>query len=381
MVRSVKVRCGKVKRQRGLALAAPDPATLLDWYDLHRRRLPWRTEPGETPDPYRVWLSEIMLQQTTVAAAGPYFEAFVARWPTVQDIAAAPLEEVLRGWAGLGYYRRARLLHACAKAVSHEHGGAFPRGAAVLRLLPGIGPYTAGAIAAIAFDARASAVDGNVERVMARVYALEEIFPFPKAKSAVRKLADALLPESRCGDYAQALMDLGATVCTPRSPDCGICPWHDACRAAAQGQPERYPRKAVKAGGKPLRRGMAFALFSPDGALLLRKRPDEGLLGGMMEVPSSPWREGGFPELAHVLSEAPGPQGVIWHEIKPKVKHVFTHFDLEIAIAVGRLSAPCKPPYHCKWVAPQHLAQEALPSVMRKIAQAAIEALYSVGLS
>lgn len=318
-----------------------------------------------------------MLQQTTVAAVGPYFEAFARRWPTVQDLAAAPLEEVLRGWAGLGYYRRARLLHACAQAVCREHGGAFPRESEALHGLPGIGPYTAGAISAIAFDARASAVDGNVERVLARVYALEDAFPSPKAKSAVRKLADALLPASRCGDYAQALMDLGATVCTPRSPDCGSCPWREACRATKEGEPERYPRKAAKDGKKPLRRGIAFALFAPNGHILLRKRPDEGLLGGMMEIPSCPWREGDFPELADVLDHAPGPQGLVWSLLNGKVSHVFTHFDLEISIAAGQLSRTCNPPPLCRWVAPQHLAQEALPSVMRKIAWTSIEEVYS----
>lgn len=355
----------------------PRSAALLAWYDAHRRRLPWRAEPGEIPDPYRVWLSEIMLQQTTVAAVIPYFEAFALRWPTAQALAAAPLEDILRGWAGLGYYRRARLLHACAQAVCREHGGAFPRDVPELRRLPGIGPYTAGAIAAIAFDARASAIDGNVERVLARVYALEEAFPSPKAKSELRKLADALLPDSRCGDYAQALMDLGATVCTPRSPDCASCPWQCSCRAAACGEPERYPRKVAKALPKPLRRGIAFALFSPEGELLLRQRPSEGLLGGMMEIPSSAWREGDFPELAQSLDVAPGPREVIWRELARTVSHVFTHFNLEISVATGVLTAPFKPPPHCRWVSPQHLGREALPSVMRKIALAAVHEVYS----
>lgn len=367
----------KVKGRTTAPDLDPNPEALLAWYDSHRRRLPWRAEAGETPDPYRVWLSEIMLQQTTVAAVGPYFEAFVRRWPTVEELAEASLEEVLQSWAGLGYYRRARLLHACAKTVQRERGGLFPRDIEALRRLPGIGPYTAGAIAAIAFDARVSAVDGNVERVLARIYALEEAFPSPKAKNELRKLADGLLPESRCGDYAQALMDLGATVCAPRNPSCASCPWRNACRAAAWGQPELYPRKLAKTAPKPLRRAIAFALFSQDGALLLRRRPDEGLLGGMMEIPSSPWREGAFPDLSEILDYAPEPRAVVWRMLSGSIRHVFTHFNLEINLAVGVLSASRKAPVRCRWVAPQDLNQEALPSVMRKIAQTAVKEVYS----
>jgi A/G-specific adenine glycosylase len=239
------------------AAAAPDPALLLGWYDRHRRDLPWRARPGAAPDPYRVWLSEIMLQQTTVFAVGPYFERFLQRWPDVQALAAASLDEVLREWQGLGYYARARNLHACADVVAARHRGAFPRDPAELRKLPGIGNYTAAAIAAIAFDRRAAAVDGNVERVIARLYAVEE--PMPSAKPRLRALAEALVPHERAGDFAQAMMDLGATICTPRRPRCALCPWRPNCAAAAQGRIEHLPARAEKP-ERPWRYGVAFWL-------------------------------------------------------------------------------------------------------------------------
>src|SRR5215470_12003750 len=229
------------------------PALLLAWYDRHRRKLPWRALPGERPDPYRVWLSEIMLQQTTIKAVVPYFARFTARWPSVRALAAAPLEDVLKLWAGLGYYARARHLHACAKAVVERHDGHFPQSQVALAALPGIGPYTAAAIAAIAFDAPAAAVDGNVERVVARLYIVEE--ELPAAKAEVRRLTKALVPAERAGDFAQALMDLGATICTPKTPPCALCPWMRACAARRRGDPERFPVKAPKKQGR-LRRGV-----------------------------------------------------------------------------------------------------------------------------
>ena len=219
------------RRKRAEQRAGPSDAELLAWYDRHRRKLPWRALPGETPDPYRVWLSEIMLQQTTVRAVGPYFARFTARWSDVRALAAAPLDDVLKLWAGLGYYARARNLHACAKAVVERHGGCFPQGEAELAALPGIGPYTAAAIAAIAFDAPAAAIDGNVERVMARLFAVEAYFP--AAKPDIRRLTDGLVPARRAGDFAQALMDLGATICTPKKPACALCPWMEHCAARA----------------------------------------------------------------------------------------------------------------------------------------------------
>src|SRR3954465_9502463 len=230
----------------------PDPRELLAWYDRHRRDLPWRAKPGERADPYRVWLSEVMLQQTTVAAVRPFYERFLKRFPTVKRLAAAPVESVMQAWAGLGYYSRARNLHACAIAVATEHGGRFPDTEAALRRLPGIGEYTAAAIAAIAFNRPAAAVDGNVERVVTRLFLVET--PLPKAKPAIRDLAEALVPAGRPGDFAQALMDLGATICTPKRPACAICPWLGACRARAAGVQETLPRKAPHGGGGLRRR-------------------------------------------------------------------------------------------------------------------------------
>src|SRR5258708_6207537 len=255
----------------------PSASDLLDWYDRHRRDLPWRAAPGATPDPYRVWLSEIMLQQTTVRAVAPYFARFLARWPNVQALAAAPLDDVLKAWAGLGYYARARNLHACARAVVERHGGAFPSSEAGLAELPGIGPYTAAAIAAIAFGARAAAVDGNVERVVTRLFAIEQALP--AAKPQIRKLAAGLVPDARSGDFAQAMMDLGATICTPTRPACAICPWMQACEACRHGDPAGFPRRAPKP-VRRLRRGAAFVALRADGCVLMRARPPKGLLGG-----------------------------------------------------------------------------------------------------
>src|SRR5262245_26596950 len=273
---------GRKPRKRASPREAPQGADLLAWYDRHRRSLPWRARPGERPDPYRVWLSEIMLQQTTVKAVAPYFVRFLARWPTVQALAAAPLDDVLRLWAGLGYYARARHLHACAKVVVERYGGRFPASEVELGALPGIGPYTAAAIAAIAFDVPAAAVDGNVERVVARLFAIDQELP------AIRSLAERLSPAARAGDFAQALMDLGATLCTPKRPACALCPWMGACAARLRGDPETFPRKAPKVQGR-LRRGAAFVAVRADGCVLLRSRPPKGLLGGMTEVPRNEW--------------------------------------------------------------------------------------------
>ena len=264
------------------AAPRPDPAALLAWYDRHRRELPWRAPSGQRPDPYRVWLSEIMLQQTTVATVGPYFDRFVARFPSVYALAAAALDDVLHSWQGLGYYARARHLHASARAIVERHAGEFPREAQELRRLPGIGDYTAAAIAAIAFDRPLAAVDSNAERVVARLFA--ERTPLPAVKPRLRELAAALVPRERAGDFAQALMDLGATLCTPRRPRCVLCPWRAACAGLAQGIAEDLPVSAAKP-ERPLRYGVAFWLRRGDGAVLLRRRPDKGLLGGMTELP------------------------------------------------------------------------------------------------
>ena len=301
------------------------PARLLAWYDRHRRRLPWRAEAGERADPYRVWLSEIMLQQTTVRAVGPYFEKFLSRWPDVTALGRASLDDVLRMWAGLGYYSRARNLHACAVAVLSDHGGAFPDTEEGLRALPGIGPYTAAAIAAIAFDRRTMPVDGNIERVVSRLYAIEEALP--QAKPLIKEMAATLLGPSRAGDSAQALMDLGATICTPKKPACALCPLNDDCAARARGDQETFPRKAPKKSGT-LRRGAAFVV-TRGGELLVRSRPEKGLLGGMTEVPGSQWLAGQADAAA--LAQAPELKCVTrWHRKTGVVTHVFTHFPLEL---------------------------------------------------
>ncbi|MGU3494496.1 A/G-specific adenine glycosylase [Xanthobacteraceae bacterium A53D] len=338
--------------------ATPKPAALLAWYDRHRRRLPWRAEPGQTADPYHVFLSEIMLQQTTVKAVGPYFSNFTHRWPTVADLAAAPLEEVLSAWAGLGYYARARNLHACAKAVVERHGGKFPADEAALLELPGIGPYTAAAISAIAFDIKASPVDGNIERVVSRLYRVGE--PLPKSKPRIKALAAALTPTRRPGDFAQAMMDLGATICTPRSPACPLCPWMEPCEARAEGDPARYPVKARKA-ERPERAGVAFLAVRADGAVLLRTRPDKGLLAKMTELPSTPWG----PVPANPAAHAPlaGP----WRSLSGEVQHVFTHFALSLVVWHMAVPAGTAAPEGYRFVLPRDFEREALPSVMRKI--------------
>lgn len=337
----------------------PKVDRLLAWYDRHRRDLPWRAKPGEKPDPYHVWLSEIMLQQTTVVTVGSYYRKFLGLWPTVGALAAAPREEVLKAWAGLGYYARARNLHACAKMVAEELGGRFPDTEEGLSALPGIGPYTAGAIAAIAFDRQAAAVDGNVERVMTRLYAIE--IPLPDAKPEIRKLTMALVPESRAGDFAQALMDLGATICTPKRLNCMICPWTEDCAGRKAGIADELPRKRQKA-ERPHRRGIAFWIERADGAVLLRERPDKGLLGGMMEIPSSEWRTKGD------ALEAEAPLAAAWTKTGKRIEHTFTHFHLALDIwsACVPASAKVNDP-RSRWVHKRDLAGEALPSVMRKI--------------
>ena len=298
---------------------------LLAWYDANARTLPWRSPPGtNAADPYRVWLSEIMLQQTTVATVRPRFEAFVARWPTVESLAAARDADLMAAWAGLGYYARARNLIACARAVMAEHGGRFPNSEAGLRALPGIGDYTAAAIAAIAFGRRAVAVDANVARVVTRLDAIAATLP--GAMPLIRIAADAMTPDTRAGDFAQAMMDLGSSICTPRNPRCLLCPLMTECRALAEGDPARYPFKAAKA-ARPHKYGTIF-WSEADGAVLLVRRPDSGLLGGMRALPTGPW-----------IDAPPGlvgaPEGYGWELIDGTVSHGFTHFTLDLALAVG----------------------------------------------
>jgi A/G-specific adenine glycosylase len=350
-----------VRRVRQKQASGPDPAILLAWYDRHRRSLPWRAASGERQDPYRVWLSEIMLQQTTVKAVGPYYDRFLARWPAVEALAAAPLEDVLKMWAGLGYYARARNLYACARAVVERHGGSFPRSEADLRMLPGIGDYTAAAIAAIAFDAPAMPVDGNIERVVTRLFAIAD--ELPGAKPEVRRLAASLMPPMRTGDFAQGLMDLGAGICTPKKPLCAFCPWNGDCAAFIRGDQESFPRKAEKAAGR-LRRGAAFVVSRADGAVLARTRPAKGLLGGMTEVPTTEWSHGFDIETA--LEDAPLARAT-WRRLPAIVTHTFTHFPLELVVYSATVGAKTPAPAGMRWIASSDLAGEAFPNVMRKV--------------
>jgi A/G-specific adenine glycosylase len=306
-----------------------------------------------------------MLQQTTVAAVRPYYEDFLARWPDVAALAAAPLDEVLTAWAGLGYYARARNLHRCAQLVTETLGGRFPEDEAGLRELPGIGPYTAAAIAAIAFGRPATPLDGNIERVVARLFAVAT--PLPAAKPELRQRAEGLTPPARPGDFAQAMMDLGATVCLPKRPKCGLCPLAQVCRGLAEGTAAALPRRAPKA-PRPTRRGVAFWAINSDGAVLLRRRPESGLLGGMMEVPSTPWREDSW-STAEALAHAPF--AAEWRPAPGLVRHTFTHFHLELAVWLGSAEDAR---VEGRWVDPAALGGEALPSVMRKLAVHAVKA-------
>jgi A/G-specific adenine glycosylase len=339
----------------------PEIASLvLDWYDRHHRKLPWRNPPGTPPpEPYRVWLSEVMLQQTTVPAVKPYFEKFLSLWPGVHDLAAAPVEQVMEAWAGLGYYARARNLHKCAIAVSTQHDGRFPDTEAGLLELPGIGAYTAAAIAAIAFDRPAAVLDGNIERVLARLFAVETTLP--QARPELRKLAAGVTPQKRPGDFAQGMMDLGATVCTPKSPDCLLCPLQARCEGFARGIAAELPRKAAKA-ARPVRHTIAFLLQrAGDGAVLLRRRPPQGLLGGMLEVPSAPWRETPW-AMAEAMPHAPAETH--WLALNGEAAHVFTHFELRIGAMLGSISAREAAKLDGQWQSPQ---DAALPTVMKKM--------------
>lgn len=339
---------------------------LLAWYDAQHRDLPWRVPPrdlarGIRPDPYRVWLSEVMLQQTTVEAVKAYFRSFVEKWPTVAALAAAPSEDIMKAWAGLGYYSRARNLKACADTIAAT-GGAFPDTEEGLRALPGIGAYTAAAIAAIAFDRPAAVVDGNVERVMARLFSIAT--PLPQAKVEIRARVEQLVPQIRPGDFAQATMDLGATICTPRRPRCMLCPVREDCSALVQGDPEFYPVRPAKP-DRPLRRGAAFVAVRSDGAVLLRKRPDKGLLGGMSEVPTSGWTA----RMDGATDATDAPFAADWQRAG-SISHVFTHFSLEMEVFWTRTDRAA--PTDHFWSGPAGIAGEALPTVMKKAIEAAI---------
>ena len=345
---------------------------LLGWYDREGRALPWRIRPedrarGQVADPYAVWLSEIMLQQTTVPHAAPYYARFLQLWPGVHDLADAPREQVMAEWAGLGYYARARNLHACAQAVSRELGGVFPSDLEGLRALPGIGDYTANAIRAAAFDLPASVVDANVERVISRVFTVET--PLPAAKREITEHAAELADPDRPGDYAQAIMDLGAVICTPRGPACGVCVWAANCKARKAGTQERYPVKAAKK-VKPVRHGLAFVILREGEAgreVFARARPDNGLLGGMLEVPGTDWLDDASalpdPDLA-------APDGLDWREVG-RVAHVFTHFALELRVFTAQAPQGWSHP-DGRFVTAEPLTRSGLPTVMKKAVKAAL---------
>lgn len=336
------------------------PSALLEWYDSHARVMPWRVSPqarrdGVQPDPYRIWLSEVMLQQTTVAAVKDYFERFTTRWPTVGDLASAKDSDVMGEWAGLGYYARARNLLKCARAVSNEWNGVFPTSKHDLLKLPGIGPYTASAIASIAFDAPETVVDGNVERVMSRLFDIHT--PLPAAKQELTERAETLTPSFRPGDYAQAVMDLGATICTPRNPACGICPWRPECAARKAGTAADLPKKTPKK-PKPIRHGIAYVARRIDGAYLLETRPDKGLLGGMLGWPGSDWTE-----------DTPVPAPPIraeWKDTGAQARHTFTHFHLRIDVKTALVPMDRTPDVG-EFIDPETFSPSDLPTVMRKV--------------
>ncbi|RWC32731.1 A/G-specific adenine glycosylase [Mesorhizobium sp.] len=339
---------------------------LLGWYDVHHRELPWRITPreharGVRPDPYRIWLSEVMLQQTTVEAVKAYFRIFVEKWPDVEALAAAPTEDVMKAWAGLGYYSRARNLKACADLVA-QRGGRFPDTETGLRELPGIGAYTSAAITAIAFDRPAAVVDGNVERVISRLFSIAT--PLGEAKPEIRAHVERMVPGTRSGDFAQAMMDLGATICTPRRPRCMLCPLREDCDAVVSGDPEHFPVRLPKA-DKPQRRGAAFIAVRADGAILLRKRAEKGLLGGMTEVPTTGWTA----RIDGATTEAAAPFPADWR-YAGRIAHVFTHFALELEVFHAHIKGDA-PAGHF-WSLAHEISGEALPTVMKKAIEAAI---------
>jgi A/G-specific adenine glycosylase len=342
----------------------PISEKLLAHYDRHARTLPWRAPPGaNTADPYRVWLSEIMLQQTTVAAVIPYFQKFTTRWPDVAALAAADEAELMAAWAGLGYYARARNLIACARTVASDHGGVFPGEEAALLCLPGVGAYTAAAIAAIAFGRRAVVVDANVERVVARLFVIAT--PLPAARPEIRAAADRITPDARAGDFAQAMMDLGATICTSRSPACGICPLREACAAFATADPAAFPVKAAKK-AKPHRLGHAWWIESdgPGGLhVWLERRPAKGLLGGMRGLPTTDWRTSASPDPA-------APVAAQWTEIPEPVGHVFTHFSLSLTVRRAQVERDCAGLPDGEWWPVKDIAAAGLPTLFGKIAGA-----------
>ena len=350
----------ETRETKNISRASPNIArVLLRWYDANARALPWRVGPkarkaGAIPDPYRVWLSEIMLQQTTVATVTPRYLAFLKRWPNVNALAAAPLDDVLGEWAGLGYYARARNLHKCAVVIATEYGGKFPDTEEALKKLPGIGDYTAAAIAAIACDRVAIVVDGNIERIVARLYAVDK--HLPAAKPLIKNYAQKFWPQKRSGDFAQGLMDLGALICRPKTPRCFECPIAVGCTAYQNGGPENYPKKVAKK-AKPQRKGAVFLMQNARGEILFERRPDKGLLGGMLGLPGTPWANE-KPE--NLKSYAPAKSR--WRRIG-EIEHVFTHFHLTLEVFVGAAPKGFRRDARQQWVAP---GKARAPTVMKK---------------
>ncbi|MTI08875.1 A/G-specific adenine glycosylase [Curvivirga aplysinae] len=344
-----------------IALGQKIAPPMLDWYDQHRRHLPWRHDPGIKANPYYVWMSEIMLQQTTVATVKSYFEKFTNLWPDISDMANAPLEDILQEWAGLGYYARARNLHKCAQTIMQDFNGQFPETEAELLMLPGIGPYTAAAIASIAFNQRAVVVDGNIERVMSRVF--KSYAELPKERAEFYRLANLATPDSRVGDYAQSLMDLGATICTPKSPKCAICPIQPHClgKLEAEGLPRKAPKKI-----KPTRKGLSLWITTLDGYLLLERRPEKGLLGKMPGLPGTDWIEGQEPDIDTLMQKMQFLPKLEHQLAEGEAKHTFTHFHLFLSVGKITLSNTCDLPHNYFWLSLDQLDEFGLPTVFKK---------------
>lgn len=353
----------KVKKQSPSEL-------LLRWYDRHGRDLPWRKKSGKKPDAYHILLSEFMAQQTTIPVVLKYYQKFLRRWPSIEDLAKADLQEVREEWSGLGYYRRAKFLHMTAKLVVEKYRGIVPNDIKTLKTLPGIGDYTANAIRAVVYDLPSNVIDGNVNRVITRMFAIRK--PIAQSGSEIRQAACSLLPAARHGDYAQALMDLGAMICTPQNPACGQCPWQSFCQAYARGLQAELPKKAVRV-DKPKRFTMAFWAKNRQGQILLERRPEAGLLAGMMGVPLTAFHHD---DCGRDILEKEAPFSAYWQEIAGTVRHTFTHFELYIKVVRGKIGGQAKPQTQGQflWVKEDQVMQTGMPSVMKKIARHATTA-------